>query len=49
MSIFSALFEQGKVYNFEQAFGVKDITSNSDAGGNQGLGSAVLSDGAYSG
>ena len=27
MSIFSALFEQGKVYNFEQAFGVKDITS----------------------
>lgn len=28
MSIFSALFDQGKVYNFEQAFGVKDITSN---------------------
>lgn len=28
MSIFSALFEQGKVYNFEQAFGVKDITTD---------------------
>ena len=28
MSIFSALFEQGKVYNFEQAFGVKDITTS---------------------
>lgn len=27
MSIMSALFEQGKIYNFEQAFGVKDITS----------------------
>ena len=28
MSIFSALFDQGKVYNFEQAFGVKDITTS---------------------
>lgn len=28
MSIFSALFDQGKVYNFEQAFGVKDITTD---------------------
>lgn len=27
MSIFSALFEQKKLYNFEQAFGVKDLTS----------------------
>ena len=27
MSIISALFESGKVYNFEQAFGVKDITT----------------------
>lgn len=27
MSIFSALFDQGKVYNFQQAFGVKDITT----------------------
>lgn len=28
MSIFSALFEQGKAYNFEQAFSVKDITTD---------------------
>ena len=27
MSIFSALFDQGKIYNFQQAFGVKDITT----------------------
>lgn len=27
MSIISALFESGKVYNFEQAFGAKDITT----------------------
>ena len=27
MSILSALFEQSKIYNFEQAFGVKDITT----------------------
>nr|DAH72563.1 MAG TPA: portal protein [Caudoviricetes sp.] len=27
MSILSAIFDAGKVYNFEQAFGVKDITT----------------------
>ena len=27
MSIFSALFDQGKIYNFQQAFGAKDITT----------------------
>ncbi|WP_050697606.1 phage portal protein [Anaeromassilibacillus senegalensis] len=27
MSVFSALFNSSKVYNFEQAFGVKDITT----------------------
>ena len=27
MSIFSALFDQDKIYNFQQAFGVKDITT----------------------
>lgn len=28
MSVLSALFDSGKIYNFEQAFGAKDITSS---------------------
>ena len=28
MSIFKAIFDAGKVYNFEQVFGTKDITTS---------------------